>query len=182
MSEIPRTGDLSKVSMEENVTLGITRDSWKYAPWDDSNAMRNFVWQLNTAQASEVSSKEAKIKMEFFQHFRNRFDKPPDQNAHIDMLFPNSLSTDQQKDLECMVSKEEVKRAVWDCGTDKSPGPDGEKTTPVNFKVDLRKHNTIGSRDFLIYIGKYLVLVSNGEDGYKTALNHPSKGSILCNG
>ncbi|GJY14764.1 RNA-directed DNA polymerase, eukaryota [Tanacetum coccineum] len=42
-------------------------------------------------------------------------------NAHIDMPFPNSLSTDQQKDLECMVSKEEVKRAVWDCGTDKSP-------------------------------------------------------------
>ncbi|GKF41330.1 RNA-directed DNA polymerase, eukaryota, partial [Tanacetum coccineum] len=27
--------------------------------------------------------------------------------------------------LECMVSKEEVKRAVWDCETDKSPGPDG---------------------------------------------------------
>ncbi|GKB29293.1 RNA-directed DNA polymerase, eukaryota [Tanacetum coccineum] len=65
------------------------------------------------------------VKHEFFQHFRNRFDKPPDQNAHIDMPFPNSLSTDQQKDLECMVSKEEVKRAVWDCGTDKSPGPDG---------------------------------------------------------
>ncbi|GJV30192.1 hypothetical protein Tco_1386640 [Tanacetum coccineum] len=33
--------------------------------------------------------------------------KPPDQNAHIDMPFPNSLSTDQHKDLECMVSKEE---------------------------------------------------------------------------
>ncbi|GJR25020.1 hypothetical protein Tco_0973547 [Tanacetum coccineum] len=47
------------------------------------------------------------VKQEFFQHFRNRFDKPPDQNAHIDMPFPNSLSTDQQKDLECMVSKEE---------------------------------------------------------------------------
>ncbi|GJR87316.1 RNA-directed DNA polymerase, eukaryota [Tanacetum coccineum] len=28
-------------------------------------------------------------------------------------------------DLERMVSMEEVKRAVWDCGTDKSPGPDG---------------------------------------------------------
>ncbi|GKG48282.1 hypothetical protein Tco_0510167, partial [Tanacetum coccineum] len=41
------------------------------------------------------------VKQEFFQHFRNRFDKPPDQNAHIDMPFPNSLSTDQQKDLEC---------------------------------------------------------------------------------
>ncbi|GKG24834.1 hypothetical protein Tco_0395462, partial [Tanacetum coccineum] len=42
------------------------------------------------------------VKQEFFQNFRNRFDKPPDQNAHIDMPFPNSLSTDQQKDLECL--------------------------------------------------------------------------------
>ncbi|GKF96785.1 hypothetical protein Tco_0292606, partial [Tanacetum coccineum] len=65
------------------------------------------------------------VKQEFFQRFRNRFDKPPDHNAHIDMPFSNSLLTDQQKDLECMVSKEEVKRAVWDCGIDKSPGPDG---------------------------------------------------------
>nr|GEY06239.1 reverse transcriptase domain-containing protein [Tanacetum cinerariifolium] len=28
-------------------------------------------------------------------------------------------------DLELEVSKEEIKRVVWDCGTDKSPGPDG---------------------------------------------------------
>nr|GFD20597.1 RNA-directed DNA polymerase, eukaryota, reverse transcriptase zinc-binding domain protein [Tanacetum cinerariifolium] len=27
-------------------------------------------------------------------------------------------------DLEDMVSNEEIKRAVWDCGSDKSPGPD----------------------------------------------------------
>ncbi|GJX33250.1 RNA-directed DNA polymerase, eukaryota, reverse transcriptase zinc-binding domain protein [Tanacetum coccineum] len=78
------------------------------------------------------------VKQEFFQHFRNRFDKPPDQNAHIDMPFPNSLSTDQQKDLECMVSKEEVKRAVWDCGTDKSPGPDEE-----DFKTALISKGSI---------------------------------------
>ncbi|GKA72159.1 RNA-directed DNA polymerase, eukaryota, reverse transcriptase zinc-binding domain protein [Tanacetum coccineum] len=32
---------------------------------------------------------------------------------------------DQIIDLECDVSKDEIKRAVWDCGTDKSPGPDG---------------------------------------------------------
>ncbi|GKD83864.1 hypothetical protein Tco_1350703 [Tanacetum coccineum] len=31
----------------------------------------------------------------------------------------------QQSELECEVSKEEIKRAVWDCGTDKAPGPDG---------------------------------------------------------
>ncbi|GJY01976.1 hypothetical protein Tco_0360128 [Tanacetum coccineum] len=28
-------------------------------------------------------------------------------------------------DLECEVTKEELKRAVWDCGVDKSSGPDG---------------------------------------------------------
>ncbi|GKB42380.1 RNA-directed DNA polymerase, eukaryota, reverse transcriptase zinc-binding domain protein [Tanacetum coccineum] len=28
-------------------------------------------------------------------------------------------------DLECEVTKDEIKRAVWDCGIDKSPGPDG---------------------------------------------------------
>ncbi|GJT90951.1 hypothetical protein Tco_1079796 [Tanacetum coccineum] len=80
------------------------------------------------------SSSKAKIKWyvkgdentKFFnRHANKKRSQLNIQNAHIDMPFPNSLSTDQQKDLECMVSKEEVKRAVWDCGTDKSPGPDG---------------------------------------------------------
>ncbi|GKD28508.1 hypothetical protein Tco_1239286 [Tanacetum coccineum] len=151
----------------------VTIDSWKDAPRDDSNAMRNLCGKLkflkvkirawyadyrNNSKGSVTNFKEElrildelidkegdentkffhgmlnkkrsqlnirgimingtwtdnpkAVKQEFFQHFRNRFDKPPDQNAHIDMPFPNSLSTDQQKDLECMVSKEEVKRAV----------------------------------------------------------------------
>ncbi|GJV67949.1 hypothetical protein Tco_1483458 [Tanacetum coccineum] len=30
-----------------------------------------------------------------------------------------------KEDMERMISKEEVKRAVWDCGVDKSSGPDG---------------------------------------------------------
>nr|GEU97761.1 RNA-directed DNA polymerase, eukaryota, reverse transcriptase zinc-binding domain protein [Tanacetum cinerariifolium] len=40
------------------------------------------------------------VKCEFLQHFK-------------------------KVELELEVSKEEIKRAVWDCGTDKSPGPDG---------------------------------------------------------
>nr|GFA43172.1 reverse transcriptase domain-containing protein [Tanacetum cinerariifolium] len=27
--------------------------------------------------------------------------------------------------MECNITRKEIKRAVWDCGTDKSPGPDG---------------------------------------------------------
>ncbi|GKC34793.1 hypothetical protein Tco_1047177, partial [Tanacetum coccineum] len=40
----------------------------------------------------------------------------------LDMNFLNILNSDQQADLECEVTKDEIKRAVWDCGTDKSPG------------------------------------------------------------
>nr|GEZ14183.1 putative RNA-directed DNA polymerase, eukaryota, reverse transcriptase zinc-binding domain protein [Tanacetum cinerariifolium] len=39
--------------------------------------------------------------------------------------FPNRLQSDQSCDLEMSVSNEEIKKAVWDCGTDKAPGPDG---------------------------------------------------------
>nr|GEX80262.1 RNA-directed DNA polymerase, eukaryota [Tanacetum cinerariifolium] len=65
-----------------------------------------------------------KVKYEFLDHFRNRFDKPSENRARIDICFPNVLSNDQRDDLEHMVMEEEVKKAVWDCGSDKSPGPD----------------------------------------------------------
>nr|GEY34823.1 RNA-directed DNA polymerase, eukaryota [Tanacetum cinerariifolium] len=65
------------------------------------------------------------VKREFFQHFSRRFDKPVVHRAHIDMTYPKSLSGDQQIEFERDVSKNEIKKAVWDWGTDKSPGPDG---------------------------------------------------------
>ncbi|GJU16143.1 RNA-directed DNA polymerase, eukaryota [Tanacetum coccineum] len=65
------------------------------------------------------------VKREFLHHFKARFDKPTVSRAHLDMNFPKTLSFDQQVDLELEVSKDEIKRAVWDCGMDKSPGPDG---------------------------------------------------------
>nr|GFB81632.1 RNA-directed DNA polymerase, eukaryota, reverse transcriptase zinc-binding domain protein [Tanacetum cinerariifolium] len=41
------------------------------------------------------------------------------------MDFPNKISLEKQIELEHEVSREELKQAVWDCETDKSPGPDG---------------------------------------------------------
>nr|GEW49565.1 RNA-directed DNA polymerase, eukaryota [Tanacetum cinerariifolium] len=40
-------------------------------------------------------------------------------------VFNSQLLLDQQDDLKRTVSIEEIKRAAWDCGTNKSPGPDG---------------------------------------------------------
>ncbi|GJU35852.1 hypothetical protein Tco_1184206 [Tanacetum coccineum] len=65
------------------------------------------------------------VKREFLDHFSKRFCKPDDMRATLTMEFPNRLHPDQSRDLEMSVSNEEIKKAVWECGTDKAPGPDG---------------------------------------------------------
>nr|GEW31295.1 zinc finger, CCHC-type [Tanacetum cinerariifolium] len=37
----------------------------------------------------------------------------------------NQIFIEQREFLECNVSNEEIKRALWDCGGDRAPGPDG---------------------------------------------------------
>nr|GEW26082.1 RNA-directed DNA polymerase, eukaryota, reverse transcriptase zinc-binding domain protein [Tanacetum cinerariifolium] len=66
-----------------------------------------------------------KVKREFLDHFSNRFCKPGHRRAILQMSFPKSLSSYQQRELESEVTNDEIKRAVWDCGTDKASGPDG---------------------------------------------------------
>ncbi|GKB00225.1 RNA-directed DNA polymerase, eukaryota [Tanacetum coccineum] len=65
------------------------------------------------------------VKNEFFSHFQNRFGQPQSSRIQIAMYFPNHLSLEQQMDLESNITCEEIKRTVWDCGTNKTPGPDG---------------------------------------------------------
>nr|GEX44056.1 putative RNA-directed DNA polymerase, eukaryota, reverse transcriptase zinc-binding domain protein [Tanacetum cinerariifolium] len=69
----------------------------------------------------------AAVKREFFSHFQNRFVAPCVTRLFMDIEFPNRLSSDQALDLERHFSKEKIKGAVWDCGLDKLPGPDGFK-------------------------------------------------------
>nr|GEW66941.1 RNA-directed DNA polymerase, eukaryota [Tanacetum cinerariifolium] len=66
-----------------------------------------------------------KVKREFLDHFTKRFSNPREREASLFIDFPKQLNDDQQKELESEVSNEEIKRAVWDCDTDKAPGPDG---------------------------------------------------------
>nr|GEW62624.1 polygalacturonase-like [Tanacetum cinerariifolium] len=65
------------------------------------------------------------VKDEFLTHFQNRFARPADNHLSLTMDFPKMLSLDQKEELESEVTRGEIKRAVWDCGVDKSPGPDG---------------------------------------------------------
>ncbi|GKA08008.1 RNA-directed DNA polymerase, eukaryota [Tanacetum coccineum] len=66
-----------------------------------------------------------RVKREFFNHFSKRFCKPDPRRALIQMKYQKCLSSEQRTELESEVTNDEIKRAVWDCGTDKAPGPDG---------------------------------------------------------
>ncbi|GKA50751.1 hypothetical protein Tco_0743824 [Tanacetum coccineum] len=65
-----------------------------------------------------------KVKSEFLKHFSNQFSKPSTTGVKIDFQFPTRLRLEQIEELECPISYEEIKKAVWDCGSDKSTGPD----------------------------------------------------------
>ncbi|GJS35967.1 RNA-directed DNA polymerase, eukaryota [Tanacetum coccineum] len=65
------------------------------------------------------------VKEEFRSHFANRFRAPVNHHCKLNFIFPNRLSPDQVGDLERPVTKDEVRTAVWGCGENKSPGPDG---------------------------------------------------------
>nr|GEY86507.1 RNA-directed DNA polymerase, eukaryota [Tanacetum cinerariifolium] len=65
------------------------------------------------------------VKNELFSYFKERFDSPCSSRLMLDREFLNKLSADQSIDLDSNVTIEEIKKAVWDCGIDKSSGPDG---------------------------------------------------------
>nr|GEW19992.1 RNA-directed DNA polymerase, eukaryota [Tanacetum cinerariifolium] len=64
------------------------------------------------------------VKKEFFDHFSRRFCKPDKLMATLQMNFPYQITLEQRNELESEVSNEEIKKAIWECGIDKAPGPD----------------------------------------------------------
>nr|GFB69607.1 RNA-directed DNA polymerase, eukaryota [Tanacetum cinerariifolium] len=63
--------------------------------------------------------------MEVTQKTKIRWAIEVPKEAYIEMDFPNILSQEDIQFIEREVSNDEIKKAVWDCGTDKASGPDG---------------------------------------------------------
>ncbi|GJT54119.1 RNA-directed DNA polymerase, eukaryota [Tanacetum coccineum] len=59
-----------------------------------------------------------RVKEEFRLHFANRFRAPVDTRYKLNYTFPNKLQPDQMATLESPVSRDEVRNAVWGCGSD----------------------------------------------------------------
>ncbi|GJZ61711.1 RNA-directed DNA polymerase, eukaryota [Tanacetum coccineum] len=80
-----------------------------------------------------------RVKEEFCSHFATRFHAPSGIRNKINFLFSNQLSSDQAFELEKQVSTDEIRTAVWACGENKSPGPDG-----FTFEFFRKFWDTIG--------------------------------------
>ncbi|GJX56652.1 RNA-directed DNA polymerase, eukaryota [Tanacetum coccineum] len=94
------------------------------------------------------------VKREFFDHFSKRFCKPDECRVILSMDFPNRLQSDQRSDLEAEVTNDEIKKAVWECGTDKAPGPDG-----FTFLVFFRKSGILMEKEVFDAVKKKQVLI-----------------------
>nr|GEV14628.1 RNA-directed DNA polymerase, eukaryota [Tanacetum cinerariifolium] len=65
------------------------------------------------------------VKDVFKDHFATCFKQPAYCRLKLNIAFPNRLSIDQVADMDRRVSRDEIRVAVWNCGENKSPGPDG---------------------------------------------------------
>ena len=75
--------------------------------------------------AGEWVQEPNRVKSAALNHFKNRFSK---QNLNRPTLDGVHFSSIHQGDKDCLIarfSEGEIKSAVWACGGDKSPGPDG---------------------------------------------------------
>ncbi|GJZ68953.1 RNA-directed DNA polymerase, eukaryota, reverse transcriptase zinc-binding domain protein [Tanacetum coccineum] len=119
-----------------------------------TNVVRS-LQELEKLQSLEAAQK-AKIKWAIEGDENSKYYH--EARLHLDLNFTNMLNSDQLADLEREVTKDEIKRVVWDCGSDKSPGPDGftfgsnssfialiPKTSDANMVKDFRPISLIGS-------------------------------------
>ncbi|GKB76812.1 RNA-directed DNA polymerase, eukaryota, partial [Tanacetum coccineum] len=67
----------------------------------------------------------SRVKDEFRAHFADRFQSPTSNRCKLNFVFPNRLDSDRAIELESPVTCDEIRKAVWACGENKSPGPDG---------------------------------------------------------
>ncbi|GJY64799.1 RNA-directed DNA polymerase, eukaryota [Tanacetum coccineum] len=117
-----------------NTREGIQKAKIKWAVEGDENS-KFFHGVINRRRANlaikgvmvdgEWVDDPTRVKEEFKSHFASRFQTPTSNRCCLNFTFPKRLDTNQAEELEGPISIEEVRKAVWGCGDNKSPGPDG---------------------------------------------------------
>ncbi|GJQ98395.1 RNA-directed DNA polymerase, eukaryota [Tanacetum coccineum] len=94
-------------------------------------------------------SDPSSVKDAFKRHFEARFKQPHGERLTLNFNFDKRLCTDQVEDLDRPVSRDEIRKAVWSCGENKSPGPDG-----FTFEF-FRKYWLIVGADFAAAVEQF---------------------------
>lgn len=120
--------------LPDNVHEGLQKAKIKWAVEGDENS-KFFHGMINRRRANlavkgvmvdgEWVDDPTRVKDEFKSHFASRFQAPNSNRCGLNFTFPKCLNTIQTEELESPISIEEVRKAVWGCGDNKSPGPDG---------------------------------------------------------
>ncbi|GKD29616.1 RNA-directed DNA polymerase, eukaryota [Tanacetum coccineum] len=71
------------------------------------------------------STEPGVVKDAFKNHFAAHFKQPVQGRLKLYISFTNRLYPEQVVDMDRSVSRDEIHMAVWNCGENKSPGPDG---------------------------------------------------------
>ncbi|GJW59306.1 RNA-directed DNA polymerase, eukaryota [Tanacetum coccineum] len=144
--------------------------AWRSFTYTDSNAMVRFKKMLQDLK-SLIRSWVKERKAEQFGS-RNSIVK---ELGEIDKLLDDGNVDDQVMDLDSMVTREEIRRAVWSCGDDKSPDQDG-------FSFDFyRKYWNIMWAPDVLWTSLWL-WSETGVDDTKATLSSAKGIYILVNG
>ncbi|GJV54133.1 hypothetical protein Tco_1449874 [Tanacetum coccineum] len=110
------------------------------------------------------------IKDDFLQFYKRKFQAQDSQVMFSNLPHSHSLNCMDRETLERQVTFEEIKEAVWDCGSSKAPGPDGYSFA---FCEEVLEHYSELSNMILLTYSFSLVLchvldlVINGALGLK---------------
>ncbi|GJV79572.1 putative RNA-directed DNA polymerase, eukaryota, reverse transcriptase zinc-binding domain protein, partial [Tanacetum coccineum] len=65
------------------------------------------------------------VKAVFLDFYKDKFQTQVHQITRSSHSSFKAINSTTNSELEKLITSEEIRRAVWDCGSDKSPGPDG---------------------------------------------------------
>nr|GEZ35848.1 RNA-directed DNA polymerase, eukaryota [Tanacetum cinerariifolium] len=95
------------------------------------------------------------IKEAFLNFYKKKFSCHDSQVLFSSFMPAYRLNTSNQDLLEAVVSIKEIKTAVWDCGSNKAPGPDGYSFLFIKRLWDLLKHDIQEFVDSFFSSGKF---------------------------
>ncbi|GJZ85653.1 putative RNA-directed DNA polymerase [Tanacetum coccineum] len=89
------------------------------------------------------------IKNHIYQFYESKFKETSNRRPSFTSNLFKHISVEDSNLLDCTITPQEIKDAIWDCGGDKAPGPDG-----FTFKF-FKKHWEFIKDDIIAYVKEF---------------------------